>query len=270
MNVTEEQLQSQAEQLSNLSPDQLRQQAQMLKTMDPAVIRRMNPQMAGLTDAQIRMAATQFEMMANNPEMVKMAAEQMKGMSPEDVEGLRSMQEGMTGGGGSASVAGGADGMFGGMDPAKLMESMDAKQVKASLKMIRENPDLIKKMMADNPAAAKAGVSEEQMLKGLEMFDKMDEKQIDMAMGMMKTANKVYSPLARAWRAVDNLVGGNLARILQLGAAFLLARFVAGYFGLTMTPAPEAASSVIDEQPGGSLGAGGDPYMDEDEFASEF
>eukprot|EP00536_Pseudo-nitzschia_multiseries_P009830 jgi/Psemu1/306854/fgenesh1_kg.286_\ len=66
-----------AEQLSNMSPDQLRQQARMMRTMDPNVVRRMNPQLANMSDSQIKMAADRMDMMANNPSMMKMAAEQM-------------------------------------------------------------------------------------------------------------------------------------------------------------------------------------------------
>eukprot|EP00978_Attheya_sp_CCMP212_P048049 scaffold465935_cov134-Attheya_sp.AAC.1 len=87
--VSREDLKSGADRVSQMSPDQLRQQATMMRSMDPAAIRRMNPQMAGLTDAQIKMAADQMEQMANNPDMLKMAVNQMKTMSPEELERQR-------------------------------------------------------------------------------------------------------------------------------------------------------------------------------------
>ena len=46
----------------------------------------MNTQMAHMTDEQINMAITQMEAVANNPAMMKMAAEQMKHMNPEELQ----------------------------------------------------------------------------------------------------------------------------------------------------------------------------------------
>ena len=224
--MTEAQLHSQSEQLKKLSPDELRQQAQMLKTMDPATLRRMNPQMAAMSDDQIKMAAQQFETMAENPEMVKMAADQMKNMSPKDMESLQRLQENM--GGAGMGAADGAN--LANMDASKLLETMDAKKIKESFDIFKKNPELIKKMMAGNPAAA--AISEDQMMKGLEMFDKMDEKQIDSAMKWVKRGQKVYSPIAKSWSKANGLVGGQLGKLLGFGILFVLVRWVFSYFSL--------------------------------------
>jgi hypothetical protein len=82
------------QQMANMNPDQLRQQASMMRSMRPAQLRSMNPQMAGMSDAQIQQAISQMEMMAENPAMMQMAANQMKNMTPTQMEQMRQMQMG--------------------------------------------------------------------------------------------------------------------------------------------------------------------------------
>ena len=72
-----------------MTPEQLKQQAAMLKSMSYDQLRATNPQMANMTDSQIQMSIQQLEMMANNPAMVKMAADQMKNMNEDDFENMR-------------------------------------------------------------------------------------------------------------------------------------------------------------------------------------
>lgn len=146
---------SQAEAIANMTPDQLRQQARMMRSMPPSQIRRMNPQMAGLTDAQIQMAANQMEMMANNPAMLKQMSEQVKNMSPEEVERARNMQAG----GGGAGAAGGAgagaaqapggDQMRSGMQNMANMSSEQLKQQAQMMKSMDKNT-----LRTMNPAMA--------------------------------------------------------------------------------------------------------------------
>ena len=84
--VSAEQIQAQVDLLQNTSPEQLRQQAQMMRIMDPHRIRQMNPHMASFTNEQIQMAATQLEMLANNPNMMATVSQQMKHMTPQQLE----------------------------------------------------------------------------------------------------------------------------------------------------------------------------------------
>ena len=56
-----------------------------------------------MSDAEIAQATSQFEMMAANPELVKQATEQMKGMSAEDVQELRKCQASIFGEGDMAT-----------------------------------------------------------------------------------------------------------------------------------------------------------------------
>lgn len=136
--------------LANMSPEQLRQQAQMMKSMPPDTIRSMNPQLAHMTDAQIQQAATQMEMMASNPELMKMANEQMKNMSPEQMQEMMKGGAGaggdrmnpmmMPGAGGNQkqSGAGGGTGTdMANMDPAKMLETMDTAQIRQMMNMLK-------------------------------------------------------------------------------------------------------------------------------------
>jgi hypothetical protein len=95
-----------------------------------------------------------MDMMAENPEMVKAAAEQMKNMTPEQMKQIQKMQASMGGamGGGGGGGGGGGDGSSGtsssggaggmggmpdmaGMDPAKMMENMDPDTMKSMMKV---------------------------------------------------------------------------------------------------------------------------------------
>lgn len=163
--------QNPASMLGNMTPDQLRQQARMMRSMPPSQIRRMNPQMAGFTDAQIQMAANQMEMMANNPTMLKQMTDQMKNMSPEELEQVRRMQAG--GGGASAGrrgAAGGSTQNMADMSPeqlrqqAEMMKAMDKNTLRSmnpamanwsdaqiemaiqQMETMAENPDMMKQI----------------------------------------------------------------------------------------------------------------------------
>ena len=138
--------------LANMSPDQLQQQAQMMRSMPKDTIRSMNPQLAHMTDAQIDQAAMQMEMMAGNPELMKMASEQMKNLSPEQMQEMMKGGAG-TGGGGAggdrmnpmmmpgAGAGGNKSGSAGtdmaNMDPAKMLETMDTAQIRQMMNMLK-------------------------------------------------------------------------------------------------------------------------------------
>ena len=149
-----------AKTIGEMTPEQLRYQATMLRSTDPDTIRRMNPQMAQMTDAQISAAAAQFEMMASNPAMAKMAMEQMKGMTPAQMQ---------------AAQQGGMEGA-GGMDPTEMFKNMDKTQLKQMLAMVQQNPDSIQQL------AASTGISEAQIKQGVDMFANMDDTKMDMAL----------------------------------------------------------------------------------------
>ena len=233
-----------AEQMASMTPEQLRQQAQAMRSMDPSFLRRMNPQLAHMTDDQIKMAAVQMEMMADNPEMAKMAVEQMNAMTPEQIEAVKA-------GGAPPPGAMGA----GGVNPSKFLEGMDRDQLRNMLSTVKDNPDMMKQF------AGMSGLPEEQLRQGVETFAGMDDKRLDMALGTMKTLTKAKE----AWDGADKRTGGNLKAIV-IGSAILLATGIAwllffrgrgGEGDPLVTSVPEVPEVAIASH-------------EEDEFGSEF
>lgn len=239
-----------ADMMANMTPEQMKQQADMFESMPPDTIRQMNPQLANMTDEQIKMAASQFRMMADNPEMMKMAMDQMKNLSPEEVEAIRN---------GSAvdptkmAGAGGGD-----LDPAKMLANMDKDQLKRMLKTIKDNPEMMKQF------AASTGINEEQLANGFETFAGMDDSKLDMAINMMQGVQKARN----VWTEADAKTGGNLIKILvamALLATYLFLQFVVFRGSGSVGESSETGSSLgeipnIVQEPVGL----------EEEFASEF
>jgi hypothetical protein len=130
--------------LANMSPEQMRHQAQAIRNMPPDTLRAMNPQFANMTDLQIQQAATQLEMMAENPELMKMAASQMENLSQEQIQEM--MRGAAAGGANPFSMNPMAMGGMGNsnsnsnaatpMDPAKMLENMDTAQIKATMNAV--------------------------------------------------------------------------------------------------------------------------------------
>lgn len=209
---TPEMMQQAQQQMSDMTPEQLRAQADFMKSKTPAEIRSLNPNMASMSDAQIQQATSQMEMLAANPELAKQAAEQMKGMSAQDMEELRNCQESLFG----------KPGQGGGMpsDPSQMdLTKMDPKELKKMLGILKKNPAMLKSMMASQPGmAGKAdGMSDEQLSKMIDGFDGMSENQIAMAMKAMS-----------GWQKVNSATGGYLGKIILFVVVlyvFLILRF---------------------------------------------
>ena len=213
--ITKEQMETQAQQMSNMSPEQLKQQAQALRSMDPATIRRMNPQMANMTDEQIQMAATQMEAMADNPDMLKMASEQMKNMSPDD---LSKMQQEFASGNGMADMAN---------------HHMDAKQMKSAMKMMKKNPEMMKQMMKTQ------GMDEAQADQAMAMMDKLDDKQMEQLMNAMAGFQKYTAPIRNTWNKTNTVCGGHLKKIILTLLLILVTRY---FFFSSSHPLPPSSS----------------------------
>jgi hypothetical protein len=210
-------------QLDSMTPEQLKQQAEVMRRMTPQQIRQMNPQLATLTDEQIEQSVQQMEQMASNPAMFEMAKNQMKGMSPDGIANMNA-----------------AGGMPAGMDPSKILETMDGKQLKEMIKMMKENPEALKQM----------GGQGEQMMKALQMFDGMDEKQLDAAVNMMKGVQKVTAPVRNAYAKVNGLCGGHLMKALVLIVLIYVGMFIyLRYFAVSGgVAAAGAALDALKEQ----------------------
>ena len=208
--------------MDDMTPEQLKQQAKMMRSMTPAQIRKLNPQLASLTDEQVEQTVVQMEQMASNPEMFKMAKEQMKGMSKEEIANIK---------------AGGA--VPPGMDPSKMLETMDGKQLKQMLKMMKENPEVLKQM----------GGQGEQMMKALQMFEGMDEAQLESAVNMMKGVQKATAPVRNAYSKLNSLCGGHLIKVLLLLFALYFGMFIFFRFFVAVGSEPEATiEALVNEQ----------------------
>jgi len=223
-----------AQMLNHMSPEQLRQQAEMLKSMSPDQLRRMSPQFRNMSDEQIRAASAQMEMLASNPDMMKVAAEYMKNMSPDDI---RAMHEGRI----PAGTAGGNPTMSS-MDPS----SLDAKQLKGMMQMLKGNLELLKQMLGSRAD----GMSDEQLQKTFEAFDRMDEKQLERALSVMTGLQKMTQPFRSAYDKTNRAVGGHLWKILLLLAtvgAVAVVYLVLAYLVLSRGSTAGAATNHLDE-----------------------
>ncbi len=230
------QAQQAAKVMQNMTPEQLRQQAQMLKTMDPDMIRRTNPQMAHMSDAQIKMAAMQFEMMASNPAMMKMATEQMANATPEQLEAMSKGQMPTPGGNASGGAGSFADAMG---DPSEMLANLDKTQLKGLLNTMKENPEMLKQY------AGMAGISEEQLKQGVESFAGMDDSKIDAVLKMAQVAQKAKG----TYDQLDAKVGGKgLLKYLIVGGFLLFQAFVVWYLFYRGKTAAPVASAVFGEQ----------------------
>lgn len=224
-----------ADMMANMSPETMRQQARAMKSMDPNTIRSMNPTLAHMTDAQIKIAADQMEMMAENPSMMKAAAEQMKNMNPDDIQKI---QEDLTNG--------------------------DPKQIKQMLNMMKDNPEMVRQQ------AAATGMSPEQLSKGIDMFSKMDEKQIDTAMKYLSKAQKMKT----YWDKANATAGGHLLKILVLlfvSVVFLLVqKFWFSAADVSLSDAQQdTATKITETQYAQSIDSSETYGGEQDEF-SEF
>ena len=231
---TPEMMQQAQQQMSDMTPEQLRAQADFMKSKTPAEIRSLNPNMASMSDAQIQQATSQVEMLAANPELAKQAAEQMKGMSAQDMEELRNCQESLFG----------KPGEGGGMptDPSQMdLTKMDPKELKKMLGILKKNPAMLKSMMASQPGmAGKAdSMSDEQLSKMIDGFDGMSENQIAMAMKAMS-----------GWQKVNSATGGYLGKIILFVVVlyvFLILRFAMNWmFGGGSSGAAGGEDAVND------------------------
>jgi hypothetical protein len=245
---TVQQAQQAADMMANMTPEQMKDQARMLRTMDPDLVRRTNPQLAHMTNEQILAAAAQFEMLADNPQMMEMAMKQMKNMTPEQMEAIRNgtIPPG-PGGTGPANMMGD--------DPAKMLASMDKTQLKQMLQSVRDNPEMLKQF------AAMSGVSEEQFKQGVDAFAGMSDAKLDAALKMMQTAQKAKEK----WTEMNAKTGGHLPKML-IGAGALFAMLIIWYLFFRTSPSivPADIPDLGREIPDANI------VQEEDEFASEF
>jgi hypothetical protein len=172
------QLEQATKQMSSMSPEQLRQQAIMLRSMPVSTLRATNPAMSLMSDAQIEQSISQLEMMANNPDMLRMATESMKGLTPEQ---LATMQEQMLNILGPSS-----DGSGGGGDLGSGLLFTDPTKLNSAVKAMKQNPNILKQMLgsasAGGGSTGSSMISESQMAQMNNMIDSfttMDDERLE-------------------------------------------------------------------------------------------
>ncbi|KAL3942489.1 MAG: hypothetical protein SGARI_000253 [Bacillariaceae sp.] len=252
-----------ADQLSKMSPDQLRQQAQMMRSMPPSQLRRMNPQFARMNDTQIKQAADQMEMMANNPQMMEMMANQVKNMDPDELERIQSqarngqMPAGMPPpGSGAPPRAGGQQQQPGEQDPTAMLQNMDKEQFKTMMKMVKDNPDMLKQY------AAMSGTTEEQLKQFIDAFSGMSDDKMEAALKVMKTA----ASAKEKWTQVNEKTGGHLKTILVSGTVLFVGLIVWYFFFRTSAAATITPNNVVGDIPNIAK----ENAIVEEEYESEF
>jgi len=222
-NMTSDQFREASKKMSSLSPEQLKSQAAMLKSMPLETLRKTNPHMANMTDDQIKIAIEQMERMAEDPSMMKLAAEQMKNMDEKQFESMKSIFEG---GGGSStssstskstSSANGQAGMADLMsDPSKMMESLlsNPEQLSSMIKTMKQNPDLIKSLMRsqmgikdDKGDDTKPDPKMEQMEKAIDQFASMPDEHLDKYIKYANKAQRVFQPVLSSFNKAKNTLG---------------------------------------------------------------
>ena len=255
-----------------------------------------------MSDVQIQQAARQFEMMADHPEMMEMAREQLAGLSGDDLRELQEAQRSMFGsGGGSSSGGGGSSGAAAAAaastmptDPTQLDPTkMDPAALKKVVGILRKNPSMVRQMAASASASASSSaaagggmagaagrMSDEALTRMLDAMDGMSEDQIQRALGMMGKVQRVLGPVLAAWRGTNRAVGGRLGAILLgLGGAVVL-RWVVGWAagGEGGAGTGTAVDALVDEaaraasaaaEAVAKAAAAGVAGGDQDEFAEE-
>jgi hypothetical protein len=228
-----------ANMMANMTPEQLRQQAETMKSMPPDQIRKMNPQLAHMSDAQIEMAANQFQMMADNPDMMKMAMDQMKNMSPEAIANMQQQ---------AGATSENPPDLANMGDPAKMLENMDPEQLKQMMATLKQNPEMMKQF------AAMSGMPADKLAQGLEMFAGLGDDKLESALKMMQKAQKAKD----MWTNVNAKTGGHLMKILiVIGITFVYLMVQRFWFGGAVAAAtvatplaqavPEAVPVMADE-----------------------
>eukprot|EP00986_Skeletonema_menzelii_P010288 scaffold5011_cov143-Skeletonema_menzelii.AAC.4 len=233
--ISSDQFKTASQQMASMSPEQLKQQASMLRGMPKETLRRTNPFMAKMSDAEIEMAIQQMESMASNPEMLKMAGEQLKNMSPEQFEQMKKMANG-SGIAGAGMVGSSADNNAnttatdtpvpaGGFpsDPSQMMETLlsNPEQLNSMIKMMKQNPDMIKQMIAAQFGGGSGGqggdqAKIEQMEKAIDQFSQMDDKQLERYLKMANTVQTVTKPVLNSFKATKNMLGVSAKTLIVL------------------------------------------------------
>lgn len=231
-NMSSEQFKEASQKISSLSPEQLKAQAAMLKNMPIETLRKTNPHMANMSEDQIKLAIQQMESMANNPDMMKMASEQMKNMDEKQFEQVKQMfQNGATN---NSTTASNSTGETSNMedfaaDPSKMMESLlsNPEQLSSMIKTMKQNPALIKSMMRSQMGIKEGEEKEgadprtEQMEKAIDQFANMSDEQLDKYIKYANKAQSVFQPVLSSFNKAKSTLGVSSRTMIVLINLFI-------------------------------------------------
>lgn len=222
-------------------PESMRQQAMALRSMDPEAVRRSNPAMANMSDEQIKATADQLDMVASNPAMLEMASKSLENMSPEQLEAMRNaFGEGDPGrpAVGDRKVPARVPDMA---QASKMMEKMDPSQLDSMIDMVKQNPEMVKAVMKNNPMM---GMTPEMVDKQFEILDQLPPEQLKRVIGLATKANKFLAPAVGAYQKLDKMLGGRLKSVVAAVAVAFVSYFVARLLGFfRRAPAVEMTST---------------------------
>jgi hypothetical protein len=224
--MSPDQFKTASQQMASMSPDQLKQQSAVLRGMSKETLRRTNPFMANMSDSEIDMAINQMEKMASDPAMLKMASEQLKNMSPDQLEHMRNIaKSGSMMGGISVNDtnANGTDAPHAfPNDAAQMFDTLLAnpEQVNSMVKMLKQNPDMIKQIFAaqlrgsDGQGADNAKVKQMENL--VDHFSEMDDKYLEKMLKTLNTFRAVVKPLWKSFWATKYFLGVSAKTLIVL------------------------------------------------------
>jgi hypothetical protein len=225
-NMSPDQFKTASQQMASMSPDQLKQQSAVLRGMSKETLRRTNPFMANMSDSEIDVAINQMEKMASDPAMLKMASEQLKNMSPDQLEHMRNIaKSGSMMGGISVNDtnANGTDAPHAfPNDAAQMFDTLLAnpEQVNSMVKMLKQNPDMIKQIFAaqlrgsDGQGADNAKVKQMENL--VDHFSEMDDKYLEKMLKTLNTFRAVVKPLWKSFWATKYFLGVSAKTLIVL------------------------------------------------------
>merc|ERR1719258_841587 len=210
--------------------------------------------------------------------MIKMAQQQLAGMSPEALEEqmrmvsqmspdqqakLQSAAKKMAANGDMEQLA---KDMAAGKPPdaetaSKMMEALDEDAVQEMVGAMKQNPTMIKEMMKSSPMAA--NLTEEQLDQQVQALQNIDDETLKKFVGVAKKIHGVFKPVILGYSRLNRLCGGRLLQVLGVAAVALFVRSLARRFtGSSDEPdgldaLKEAAETVVAA------------VTEEDEFATE-
>ena len=205
--------------------------------MPKDTLRRTNPQMANMTDAQIDMSIAQLEQMADNPEMVKMASDQMKNIREEDFEQMRkSFAPGSASSGGSENGTTTAANTnsnntppnLAGIDPSNMMSSLlsNPDQLNTIVKTMKSNPGMMKSMLLSQMEGKGSEAQKEQFSKAIDSFVQMDDDKLEKYLKVANGFQRVAKPVVTTFDKMKQILGVSTKTLLVIINLVVLASFV--------------------------------------------